>query len=336
MLEIDGSYGESGGQILRTAIALSAIKGIPIRIFNIRAGRPEPGLKAQHLTCVLAAAKLCNAELKGAELGSKELTFAPKKIRFGKFKFDIGTAGSITLVLQTLVPIAAFAPGPIELELIGGTNVAWSPPIEFFENVFCDYAEKFGLLINCQTARRGFYPAGNGLVKVKIYPVKNPKSLHLLDRGEFFNIKAFSIASENLKEKEVAERQLLSFKQNITRELNCEIKEFKEYVQTSSPGSSLYAHALFSNCKLAASSLGELGKPAEDVGKEVALQLLKELKSGATVDVHLADQLIPFIGLFGGEFITSEISQHTKTNIWVCEKFLDKKFKIENNKISVS
>ncbi|MGC8940706.1 MAG: RNA 3'-terminal phosphate cyclase [Candidatus Nanoarchaeia archaeon] len=330
-IEIDGSYGESGGQILRTAISLSAIKGVPIKVFNIRAGRPEPGLKAQHLTSVFAAAKLCAADVKGAELGSRELEFRPKKIRFGKFKFDIGTAGAITLVLQTLAPIAAFAPGPIELELIGGTNVAWSPPIEFFENVFCDYAEKFGFLITCQTLARGFYPLGGGHVKVKTLPIKNPKRLDLLEQGELFDIKAFSVASENLKQKNVAERQLSAFCSSLH---GYKIKTFSEYCKTKSPGSSLYAHALFSNCKLAASALGEPGKPAEQIGQEVAFELEKEIKSGATVDKHLADQLIPFLALFGGQFITSEITQHTKTNIWVCEQFFGKKFKIEKNKIS--
>ncbi|MEM4714131.1 MAG: RNA 3'-terminal phosphate cyclase [Candidatus Nanoarchaeia archaeon] len=243
MLEIDGSYGESGGQILRTAIALSAIKNTPVRIYNIRANRPEPGLKAQHLLSSLAAAKLCNAEIIGAKIGSKELIFKPKKIRFGKFKFDVGTAGSITLVLQTLVPIVAFANGPVELEITGGTDVTWSPPIDYFENIFCTYAEKFGLLIINETLKRGFYPKGGGLVKVKIFPIKNPKPLHLEKRGDFLEIKAFSVASRELERAKVAERQISTFKEAMSP--NLKVREFVEYVESSSPGSVLYAHALF-------------------------------------------------------------------------------------------
>src|SRR3990172_3500545 len=175
MLVIDGSFGEAGGQILRTAVALSAIKKIPIKVISIRKGRPEPGLKAQHLVGIQAAAELCNAKLTGASLGSTEITFTPGKIKTGGFKFDVGTAGAITLVLQTLVPIAAFAPGKVKLEIKGGTTVAWSPPIEYFQNIYCDYLEKMGILVNSEVIKYGFYPKGGGIVKVEISPLKNGK-----------------------------------------------------------------------------------------------------------------------------------------------------------------
>jgi len=333
MIEIDGSYLEGGGQILRTAVALSAIKQIPVRIVNIRKGRPEPGLKAQHLTGILAAAQLCDAKLTGANIGSTELTFEPTKIRFGKFKFDVGTAGAITLVLQTVIPIAAFAPSKIKLEIIGGTNVAWSPTIEYFRNIFCDYAEKFGLNISCEVEKYGFYPKGGGSVKVEISPIKQSKALNLTKRGKLLDIKAFSIASEDLQNAKVAERQIDGFRKNLPVDFTA--KRFPSYVKTFSTGSSITAHALFDNCKLGCSAIGEKGKSAEDVGKECASDLLKEIKSPATVDKHLADQLIPFLGLFGGSFVTSEITMHAKTNIWVTEKFIDKKFKIEGTKISI-
>src|SRR3989304_5720066 len=167
MLTIDGGYGEAGGQILRTAVALSAIKKLPIKVVNIRAKRPEPGLKAQHLVGIQAAAKLCNAKLTGASLGSTEITFDPGKIKTGGFKFDVGTAGAITLVLQTLVPIASVAPGKVKLEIKGGTTVAWSPPIEYFQNIYCDYLEKMGILVNSEVVRHGFCPKGGGVVKVE-------------------------------------------------------------------------------------------------------------------------------------------------------------------------
>jgi RNA 3'-terminal phosphate cyclase (GTP) len=337
MLTIDGSYGEAGGQILRTAISLSAITKEPIKVINIRAKRPEPGLKAQHLASILAATKLCNAKLTGAKIGSTEIIFEPGKIKSGSFKFDVGTAGSVTLVLQTLVPIAAFAPGKVKLEIKGGTNVAWSPPIEFFQNIFCDYAEKFGLLITSNTKRYGFYPRGDGLVEVEIFPIKNPKPIYLTSRGKLLDIKVWSIASLDLAEAQVADRQIEAFETalGLPKE-NSKIKGFVDYVKTASMGSALYAHALYEHCKLGASSLGEKEKLAEKVGEEVAHELLREMNSGACVDKHMADQLIPFLGLFGGSFITSEITQHTKTNIWVTEQFTNKKFKIENNKVTAS
>ncbi|MEM2874388.1 MAG: RNA 3'-terminal phosphate cyclase, partial [Candidatus Nanoarchaeia archaeon] len=243
MLEIDGSFGEAGGQILRTAVALSAITKIPIKVTNIRASRPEPGLKAQHLVGLKAAAELCNAELTGAELGSKEIIFKPGKIKGGSFRFDVGTAGSITLVLQTLVPIAAFAPSKVKLKLIGGTNVAWSPPIEFFQNIFCDYAEKFGLLITSEIEKYGFYPKGGGLVKVEIYPIRNSNPIYLTSRGKFLDIKVWSVASLELMDAQVADRQIEGFEKALLI-TDAKIKGFTDYVKTDSPGSSIYAHAL--------------------------------------------------------------------------------------------
>ena len=333
MILIDGSYGEGGGQIIRTAIAMSAIEQVPIKITNIRANRSNPGLQAQHITGLKAAAELCDAKITGAKLGSTELTFEPNKIRFGKFKFDVGTAGAITLVLQTIIPIAAFAPSKTKFEIIGGTNVSWSPTIEYFQNIFCDYAEKFNLLIDVNIEKYGFYPTGNGLVNVGVLPIKNSKSITLAGRGKLLGVKVFSLASEDLKQANVAERQISGFKSKINSDFS--VKTFPNYAKTLSTGASIYAHTLFENCKLGGSALGEKGKPAEKVGEECAINLMKEINSKATVDKHLADQLIPFLGLFGGEFVTSEITEHTKTNVWVVEKFLDKKFKVDRNKISV-
>jgi RNA 3'-phosphate cyclase len=333
MLEIDGSYGEAGGQILRTAIALSAITKTPIKVINIRAKRPSPGLKSQHLIGIKAAAQLCNAKLTGATMGSTEVTFEPGKIKTGGFKFDVGTAGSVTLVLQTLVPIAAFAPGKVKLEIIGGTNVAWSPPIEYFQNIFCDYAERFGLLINPSVEKHGFFPSGGGLVKIEINPIKNSKPIYLTSRGKLLDIKVWSIASLNLAKAEVADRQIEGFEKALLIS-DAKVKGFADYIKSDSTGSSIYAHALFENCKLGVSSLGEEHKSAEKVGEEAAHDLLKEVNSGACVDKHMADQLIPFLGLFGGSFITSEITDHTKTNIFITEKFMKRKFEIEDNKIT--
>ncbi|MCS7099566.1 MAG: RNA 3'-terminal phosphate cyclase, partial [Sulfolobales archaeon] len=168
MLEIDGSFGEGGGQILRTAVALSAITGTDIRVVNIRARRPEPGLKRQHLTGILAAAEMCNAVVEGAQVGSTEVVFKPGSIRGGEYRFDVGTAGSVTLVLQTLLPIAAFADSPVAIEVSGGTDVPWSPPVDYLRYVVKPHLERLGYAFGVELVRRGHYPRGGGLVRVSV------------------------------------------------------------------------------------------------------------------------------------------------------------------------
>ena len=181
MLEIDGSYLEGGGQIARTAVALSAITRQPCRIFNIRKGRPKPGLKPQHLNSIQAAAKLCNGNLKGDRIESTEIEFYPKEIEGGKHRIDVGTAGSIGLVLQTLIPICLFADKEVELEIKGGTDVKWAPNIEYFKEVFCKSLRKMEIEIETEIVRYGFYPKGGGLVRVKIKPCKKLKPLNRIN-----------------------------------------------------------------------------------------------------------------------------------------------------------
>ncbi len=334
MIEIDGAHGEGGGQIIRTAIAMSAITGKPVRITNIRANRSNPGLQAQHLTGVKAAAELCNAKLKGAELHSTEIEFSPGKIKTGGFRFDIGTAGSITLVLQTLIPIAFNAPGKVRLELIGGTDVLHAPNMDYFQHIFCGMMHKFGADITTDTIKHGFYPKGGGKVVIDINSTKI-KPITLTNRGKIQKIDVWSLASKDLQQAKVAERQANSATK-IIETLKIKPKNTHiDYFNTLCPGSAIHIHAHFENAKLGCTIIGERGKPAEKVGEDCAIDLLKEINSSAVVDKHLADQLIPFLGLFGGEFVTSEITEHTKTNIWVVEQFIEKKFKIGGNKVSI-
>jgi len=184
MIDIDGSYGSAGGQIIRTAIGLSAVTGKPCRISKIRAGRPKPGLAAQHLKGIEAVARLCGAELKGAGIGSTEIEFVPKEIKTHHLKIDIGTAGSVTLVMQALMIPAVHAPVPVEFEIAGGTHVKWSPTTGYFRHVFSEYMKMMGIEITSETASYGYFPKGGGLIKVAVRPARKIKPINIPKKEE--------------------------------------------------------------------------------------------------------------------------------------------------------
>ena len=331
-IEIDGSLGEGGGQILRTATALSAIKKIPCRIFNIRTKRKNPGLQTQHLLGLRALAELCKGKLEGDFLNSTEIKFYPGEIRTKDLVVKIETAGSITLCLQSLLPVALFAKNPIQIYFKGGgTDVPFSPTIDHFRYVFLKVLEKMGPKVEMNIIRRGYYPAGGGEVKVKVYPSKL-KPLHLVERGNFQEILAFSVASEFLKERKVAERQLNEPKR-VFKALKLNFKEKTEYVKTDSPGSCLVLAAKYENTILGSDELGKLGVPAEKIGKECVEKLLEEEKSDACLDQFLTDQILIYMALAEGksQVRISKLTLHAQTNIKIVEKFLNGKFEIENN-----
>lgn len=337
LILIDGSYLEGGGQIIRTSVALSAITGKPCRIINIRSGRKNPGLQAQHLKGIEAAASLCNAELKNAKIGSTEIEFAPIKINGGNFSIDVGTAGSITLVLQTLVPICLFAEKRSELEIIGGTDVKWSPSIQYFKNIFLSSLELFGMErredFDLKIERYGFYPKGGGKIRFMIKPFRRLRKIDLTERGELEQIDVISVASKDLEDRRVAERQIIGAEKVFE---NMERKD-SAYSKTLSTGSSIHIHANFKNCKLGASVLGEAGKKAEAVGEECASILKKQIDSNACFDEWMADQILVFMALAGDSKVSAtEITNHCKTNISIIEKFLPVKFEIKDKIISVS
>jgi len=324
-VEIDGSYGEGGGQILRTAVALSVITGRPVRIRNIRANRPNPGLRTQHLHGILALKELGNARVKGARVGSTRLEFIPGKVEPKHVRVPIRTAGSITLVLQALLPAMAFVGG--SFEVTGGTDVPWSPPVDYLKHVTLFALEKMGVKVELEIKRRGHYPKGGGLVVGRVEPWENREPLVAL---EWKRIERFSgISHATNLPAHVAERQAKSAGERLRNLYNVPVDIETEVSRSLGPGSGIVVWAETDKLRLGGDALGKRGKPAEAVGREAADELIGALTTRAAVDKFLGDQLIPFMAFAGGEVKVAEITNHLVTNVWVVEQFLGKVFEVE-------
>lgn len=335
MLEVDGSYGEGGGQILRSAVALSSLMLKPFRIFNIRAKRSNPGLRPQHIAAIKAVAMVSDANVKGLSVGSSTIEFYPRRRKGGSFNIDVGTAGSISLVLQALLPASAFADSDITIRIRGGTDVRWSPTIDYVKEVLAPILGKMGFKVEIEVPKRGFYPKGGGEVVCKCRPVRFLRAVTLVDRGELYGIKGKSLCC-NLP-RHVAERQAKSAAR-VLREHGYENTSINiEHLPDRSclsPGSSITLWAVCEGGLLGADALGERGKPAEKVGEEAGRMLVEELRSRACVDRHCADMLIPYMAIAKGksEIRTSVLTLHTKTNIWLTEMFTGAKFSIREDR----
>jgi RNA 3'-phosphate cyclase len=335
MIEIDGSEKSGSGTILRLSVALSAVTGQPLHIYNIRQNRPEPGLKPQHLESVLTAAKLCDAELTGAELGSRELWFKPGKVKGGRVDADIGTAGSIPMLLMTVLPICSFAEQAVQLHVSrGGTDVSHSPTINYMRFVFLPTLNRMGLNASLTVHKYGYYPKGMGEVTLTVEPCRSLKPMLLENFGKIKAVKGVSVCTF-LSDRKVAERQAKAAEDYLTgRNLLADIQVVNDTSNPLQKGSSLvlWAETDF-GAILGADSIGELRKPSETVGKEAAEKLHDEILAEPTVDVHLADMLIPYVALSRGKsvFLTRLLSDHLKTNIWLAEELLGVRFAIEKS-----
>jgi RNA 3'-terminal phosphate cyclase (ATP) len=337
MIVINGSYGEGGGQVLRTSLTLAALLGEPLRIENIRAKRRKPGLQAQHLTGVWATAQICNAELEGADFGSLTLTFRPRSSpQAGEYSFDVaearkgGSAGATSLVFQTLLLPLAFARGQSRLTIRGGTHVAWSPPFHYLEHVYLPTLARMGLEARAEIGKWGWYPIGGGEMTAVIRGQRESRlsGLDLVERGELKRLWGIS-ATSNLpahigqRQKKRAEGYLR--KRGFAPQI--------EIVDAPSPGKGtvVFLVAEYEHAVAGFSSLGRRGKPAEKVAEEACREFIAYHQSGACLDKHLADQLILPLALTSGPsaFTTCEITQHLLTNVWVVEQFLDASFEIE-------
>ncbi|MFC1698256.1 RNA 3'-terminal phosphate cyclase [Nanoarchaeota archaeon] len=359
LIKLEGNYLEGGGQIIRTALALSTITGKGFEVDNIRAGRKKPGLKYQHMHSIKGLEKLCNAVTEGVELGSSYIKYLPGKIKGQTISIDIQTAGSITLMMQALLIPSLFADAKVRLQIKGGTDTKMSMPIDYFNHILVPHVRRFAN-INLSVLNRGYFPKGNGEVKIEIKPNyklkdfesyelfleslrENIPSFDLIDQGQLMQIRGISNAAKELEGKNVAERTANAAR-NALSKLDDGVKIDTEYRDTLSMGSAIVLWAIYSKKSddvdvndpiiIGSDALGERGKASEIVGEEAADRLIKEVGYGAPVDEYLADNLIPYLGLIGGKIKVAKISDHTRTNIYVVEQFLDVKFNIdEDNKI---
>jgi RNA 3'-phosphate cyclase len=324
MIEIDGSYGEGGGQILRTALALSALLNQPLTVRQIRGKRKSPGLARQHLTGVEALSRIAGARVEGATLGSQALSFIPKKISPGDYQFRIGTAGSVTLLLQSLLLPLSQSQESSKLILEGGTHVPWSPPFHYFKEIFFPALRLMGVSVKGRLERWGWYPRGGGVLSVEIQSGFGLTPLSLVNRGGLKKIRGLSAAS-NLP-RHVAERQRDEALRKIEKVMKVEGEiSLLPDAPAVGQGSFLFLVAEFEEVRAGFSALGQRGKPAEEVAKEAFVSLQNFMESEGCIDPHLADQIVPFMALAKGEssFSTSLITEHLLTNLWVVEHFLN-------------
>ncbi|MCX6815445.1 MAG: RNA 3'-terminal phosphate cyclase [Candidatus Aenigmarchaeota archaeon] len=329
MIEIDGSYGEGGGQIIRTALALSALTEQACRIKNIRKGRPNPGLQNQHLAAVSAMQEICNAEVSGNKLGSTELIFSPKDLRFGAVDISIPTAGSVGLVLQPIMIAASHAKNDINIKIDGGaTHGKWAPPISYIKEVLLNHLTKFGYKASIEIERYGYYPRGGAKLEMVIQPCKLGK-INLTESGKVKEIFGYSHASLHLKEKKVAERQAMEAATILNKIFGTKISIDANYYDTLNPGSGIEIFARMEKTILGSDALGEIKKSADEVGTEAAEKLVEQINNNGAVDEYAEDQLLPYMALTGGEIKVGKLTEHAKTNMWVIEKFLPVKFEVD-------
>ncbi|OYU43748.1 MAG: RNA 3'-phosphate cyclase [Burkholderiales bacterium PBB4] len=332
LLELDGSIGEGGGQILRTSLALSMCTGRPMAIQRIRAKRPKPGLMRQHLTCVQAAVSVCGAKVEGAELGSQTLVFEPGPVRAGDYAFNVGTAGSCTLVLQTVLPALMLCAESSQVSLSGGTHNPMAPPFHFLERCFAPLLQRLGVGLDLHLRRLGFYPAGGGEVSAVVQPAAGGlQPFDLTDRGAVQE--AFAECFAPALPSSVAVRELAA----LARALGWSGEQLRTPAvrQNEGPGNALLATMAYAHVNEVVTVFGEKGVSAE----QVAGALVKEVKaykaSEGALGQHLADQWMLPLALAvlerGGSasFTCTEMTQHATTNIGVIEQFLPVRFDVE-------
>ncbi|MBB5036086.1 RNA 3'-terminal phosphate cyclase [Prosthecobacter dejongeii] len=330
MLQISGESG--GGQLLRSALSLSMVTGQPFRMTNIRGKRPKPGLMRQHLTCVKAAAEVCQAAVDGADLGSVELVFSPGRIQAGDYAFNIGSGGSTTLVLQTLLPALLHAEGVSTLRIEGGTHNPMAPPFEFLNECFLPVLQRMGVEAEVALERHGFMQAGGGVLTATMAPMKKWKKLKLLERGDLQQ--HFGRVLHAHLHGGIAQREISTAAKVLDwPEDRLELRDANDSV---GPGNALLLGARFANVCEISTGIAQMGKSAEAVATGAAKGLKSYLASEAAVGVHLADQLLlPLALAGGGEFTTLTLSNHVQTSMMLIESFLSVQFAVNEQAAGV-
>lgn len=331
-LVLDGSHGEGGGQILRTALSLSAITGRPVRIENIRASRRNPGLAAQHLTAIRASAAICGADVGHGELGSKVLEFDPgKPPAAGNYRFDVaearegGSAGAATLVLQTVALPLALARGASSVSVQGGTHVPWSPSFDYLRDVWLETLRGMGIDCGARLDAWGFYPIGGGGITMEISgggngETKPVRPLTLTERGALLSVEGRGVAA-NLPA-HIAQR-MADRARALLEPLGVPVTISPERVRAASPGAGLFLTARYARAVAGFGAFGRLGKPAEIVAEEAVARLLEHHRGGAAFERHLGDQMLLPLSLARGrsEFTCEAATKHIQSNAWVIEQF---------------
>lgn len=328
MMRIDASTGEGGGQLVRTAVALSALTGTPVELVNVRARRAKPGLAAQHLTAVQAVAALCEARTEGLALHAQAFRFTPGPLRGGTFAFDVGTAGSVTLVLQALLPILLMAPAPTHVRIIGGTDVRAAPPVDYWHRVMGAFLSRAGLDVSSTLERRGYFPRGGGAVTVAVHPGR-PRPVRLagsLGRPPAMvegTIHVCEIAPEVAARMRAAALHALG---DLPSRLETLVLGPGE---ASGQGGAIVLWALGPDAVLGAARVAERGVRAETLGGEAGAELAADVAAGAGLDGHMADQVLIYLALAGGGgFRARALSSHARTAIWLIERLLPVRFEI--------
>jgi RNA 3'-terminal phosphate cyclase (ATP) len=344
-LVIDGSYGEGGGQILRTALALAAVTGRAIQIEKIRAGRKSPGLAAQHLTGVRAAAGVCNARVTGDEPGSQTLTFVPGSLpQAGDYVFDVaearegGSAGATSLVLQTILLPLALAKGNSTVTIRGGTHVAWSPPFDYVRDVWLPALARMGLSATLELVTWGWYPLGQGEMRGTIQGLGTglkPSPLTLVERGALRRAWGRAVAA-NLPSH--IPQRMADRARSLLAEAGVDARIEPLRVRAACAGAGIFLTAEYDHVRAGFNALGAKGKPSEAVAEEAVAALLAHRDSGAALDQHLADQLVLPLALAGGEsrFSVEQVTRHLVTNAWVVEQFGLARVSIEGHQVGVT
>jgi RNA 3'-phosphate cyclase len=324
-LEIDGSYGEGGGQTIRIATSFSIIFNRPIHVTNVRGARKVPGLRPQHAATLRILRDICGGSLEGGTVGSTEFTFSPGTIEnISPASLDMGTAGSITLVLQALVPAVALSKASLELELIGGTDVPWSPTSDYISAVLGRCLGRIGIQFSLDVSRRGYYPKGGGVATVLIQPSNGVRPLELTSRARDPSPVISIVSRAGSLPRHVAERQAAAAVSTLSRS-GLRAKRTTIYTEDSlSPGSSILVSCVDDSCYIGSDSIGARGKPAEMVGSEAAAHFARSFDGPACLDANLADMVAPLLCLAGGpsSLVTSQATGHLRTSLQVATQFV--------------